>query len=474
MAVMRLTRPTCGMPHRYVRRLYISVVIPKMEYGLVVWYQPVRVREDGRRKGSVGVAKRLERVQRMAVRLITGGFRTTATDTMEFHAFVAPVILRLNRTALFNALRLASLPPSHPLHKPVRWCSTHYVQRHRTPLHELFNAFPSAQKVECIDPTPSRLTWEPRFTWSIAASKEDAAREAGKWGPDVLVVYSDGSGYEGGVGAAATTVWRGESLTRRVHLGAIAEHTVFEAEVVGVLLALDLARCTKRARRVVVLLDNQACIRALTKNRPQPAMYLLNEFHRLLDRLLRARPRLQGNIHLAWVPGHSEIEGNELADEAAKEAAKGKTDDVPVRGSKIPWADLPVSVAAQRAVGTKFMASEWMSWWKESSRAVKLAPIDKSPPSRRILRLYDKLSRAETSILTQLRTGHCSLNAFLHRIKVADSPLCARYLTARHTLRRSLKSNSPFNLSSLLSHPKNLPHTLQYIKTTQRFPLYFP
>ncbi|KAK7039838.1 hypothetical protein R3P38DRAFT_2514688, partial [Favolaschia claudopus] len=89
-----------------------------------------------------------------------------------------------------------------------------------------------------------------------------------------------------------------------------------------------------------------------------------------------------------------------------------------------------------------------------------------------------------------LLAGHCSLNAFLHRIKVVDSPLCARcnqpetvahylltcrrYLTARHSLRRSLKSNSPFNLSSLLSHPKNLPHTLQYIKTTQRFPLYFP
>ncbi|KAJ6504326.1 hypothetical protein C8R47DRAFT_968818, partial [Mycena vitilis] len=28
MAVMRLTRPTVGMPHCFVRRLYISVVLP--------------------------------------------------------------------------------------------------------------------------------------------------------------------------------------------------------------------------------------------------------------------------------------------------------------------------------------------------------------------------------------------------------------------------------------------------------------
>ncbi|KAK7012564.1 ribonuclease H-like domain-containing protein [Favolaschia claudopus] len=459
-----------------------------MEYGLVVWYQPVRARDDGRRKGSVGVAKRLERVQRTAVRLITGAFRTTATDIMEYHAFVAPVVLRLNRTAHFNALRLASLPPSHPLHKPVRWCATHYVQRHRSPLHELFNAFPQAYEVESIITTPTRLVWTPQFTWSIAESKEDAAKDAGKWGDDTLVIYSDGSGYEGGIGAAATTVWRGVRSTRRVYLGPDSEHTVFEAEVAGTLLALDLARSASRARKVVILLDNQACIRALANRRPQPGMYLLTEFHRLLTALLKAKPRFHGNVHLAWVPGHSNVEGNELADEAAKQAAQGAGDSNPVQGCRLVWTDLPVSLAAQRATATKRMAKQWETLWKQSRRAMKLASIDRSPPSRRILRLYGELTRTEASILTQLRTGHVGLNAFLHRIKVTDSPLCLRckqpetvshylltcrrFLTARHTLRQSLKPSTSFNLSSLLSNHKNIRHTLQYIKTTVRFPFY--
>ncbi|KAJ7727141.1 hypothetical protein DFH07DRAFT_721949, partial [Mycena maculata] len=42
LAVMRLMRPTIGMPHGFVQRLYISVVLPKMEYGLAAWYQPIR------------------------------------------------------------------------------------------------------------------------------------------------------------------------------------------------------------------------------------------------------------------------------------------------------------------------------------------------------------------------------------------------------------------------------------------------
>ncbi|KAJ7727140.1 hypothetical protein DFH07DRAFT_722189, partial [Mycena maculata] len=52
--------------------------------------------------------------------------------------------------------------------------------------------------------------------------------------------------------------------------------------------------------------------------------------------------------------------------------------------------------------------------------------IDKSPPTARVLNLYKDRSRAEASIITQLRTGHVGLNAPLHCIKVVDSPMCTR------------------------------------------------
>jgi hypothetical protein len=41
LACNRLTRPTFGLPHKYVKRLYESVVIPKMTYGVDTWFTPI-------------------------------------------------------------------------------------------------------------------------------------------------------------------------------------------------------------------------------------------------------------------------------------------------------------------------------------------------------------------------------------------------------------------------------------------------
>ncbi|KAK7034210.1 hypothetical protein R3P38DRAFT_718726 [Favolaschia claudopus] len=134
---MRLTRPTVGMPRdgstfRWCCQMWST-------YGLVAWCQPIR--GQGRLKGSVGVANQLQRVQRSAVRLITGA------DAMEYHAFVAPVRLRLNRTAKFNAL-VAEIPPPPPSRPMVRT-----PLRPATPFPaELFHAFPDACDTEIIDP----------------------------------------------------------------------------------------------------------------------------------------------------------------------------------------------------------------------------------------------------------------------------------------------------------------------------------
>ena len=56
-----------------------------------------------------------------------------------------------------------------------------------------------------------------------------------------LHVYSDGSGIEGMVGVAMIMFWNGQEV-KSIHylLGPLTHHTTYEAEVVGVLLALEL------------------------------------------------------------------------------------------------------------------------------------------------------------------------------------------------------------------------------------------
>ncbi|KAJ6472102.1 hypothetical protein C8R45DRAFT_836181, partial [Mycena sanguinolenta] len=102
LALSRITSLSFGLPHSHVRQLFLTAVVPRMEYVLSVWYRPVSSNEDARRSGMVWITKVLGKVQRQATHLITGALRMTATDTLDFHSHLLPVHICLNCSA-FNA-----------------------------------------------------------------------------------------------------------------------------------------------------------------------------------------------------------------------------------------------------------------------------------------------------------------------------------------------------------------------------------
>ena len=63
-------------------------------------------------------------------------------------------------------------------------------------------------------------------------------------------------------------------------------------------------------------------------------------------------------------------------------------------------------------------------WWRESPRFKKTKHIDPSLPSDKYLKITSSLNRRQTSLLTQLRTGHAPINKHLHRIGKNDTPNC--------------------------------------------------
>ncbi|KAK7063814.1 hypothetical protein R3P38DRAFT_2491623 [Favolaschia claudopus] len=486
LAVSRLTRPSFGLPHRYVRQLYRSVVIPRMEYGLCVWYSPVVPNGNGRRKGSVGVLKQIQKVQNVACRLITGAFKTTPIDALNYMANIPPIELRLNQASFNSAARLAALPPAHPLHKMVHRCMRMFPQHHRSVLHDMFAAFPEIANLETIDPTPLDTTWKAPFSYRIAANKEDTEKELTMYAGRKCF-FGDGSGYEGGIGAAAV-VQREDGVyeKRQVHLGNTDEHTVFEAEIVGLILCLSIAASIPRLRSVAFLIDNQAAIRAVANPKPQPGQHLVRLFHDTLRDLMRKRRTF--DLQIGWVPGHQGVEGNEVVDEAAKEAAQGQFSELPTKLHILH--DLPSSVAALKAGRKHAIARSWASIWQESRAGQRIAAFDKTPPGRRTLRWYEDLHRGSCSIITQLRTGHIGLNAYLARFGAVDSPkchtcgepetvrhyllTCRRFSKERDDLRHALHSSGrqKLDIKTLLGRPKNKHHLLKFVSATERFPRY--
>lgn len=148
------------------------------------------------------------------------------------------------------------------------------------------HAFPDIHSVETINPIPPPTNWTPNFTHQIAVNREDAINQANNTSGYGLTVYTDGSGYKGGIGEAAYARDKHDrDHVRRLYLGNDRNHTVFEGEVIGAILALDIIRACPRATAATIMLDNQAAIRALSSGRGKAGQYLLDLFHAELGSL---------------------------------------------------------------------------------------------------------------------------------------------------------------------------------------------
>ncbi|KAJ3489883.1 hypothetical protein NLI96_g1810 [Meripilus lineatus] len=360
----------------------------------------------------------------------------------------------------------------------------YYPHFHRSPLHELFHTFPELKGLETIDRTPRSQTRHPAITTRIAPTREEAIREVEEYEKNSVCIYTDGSGYKGGIGAAAWAEGRnGEELWRWHHLGSGRDHTVFEGEVDGMILGLDLLASIPRVTKATILLDNQAAIQA-TENQPaKPGQFLIDLFHTAFERLLAKRRTLK--LHIAWVPGHEGVKGNEKGDGGAKKAAEGTSSPIPSYLKRLN--NLPRSAAAARATQKGQIRKEWVSRWNKSKQGKRIRKYDNSPPSDKPSKLYKDLPKRSCSLITQLRSGHVGLNQYLSRFRIVDDPKCPacnvpetvdhylfscrRYLEERHTLRKSLGRN-PLTRRTLLRAGGKRKELLEYVNSSRRFPLW--
>jgi hypothetical protein len=119
------------------------------------------------------------------------------------------------------------------------------------------------EKIPAVSRDPPK-TGEWPFTISIAANKEDSAREAEN-ADEEIQVFSDGSAHGGKVGAAAVLIRKDRVRKDRpecilhCHLGPETKHTVHEAELVGMVLALhriSMEKCNSTSCSIAVDIES--------------------------------------------------------------------------------------------------------------------------------------------------------------------------------------------------------------------------
>src|SRR6266481_5074871 len=168
------------------------------------------------------------------------------------------------------------------------------VHRHRSTLHQLLHAFgvqPDVYETVCLMTHPPNRG--NNFDTQIVASREASKEEDGK-DQVVLQTYSDGSGLDGEAGASAVLYWDGQFVgTLRCYLGPLTRHTTYEAELAGILLALELIGGSSKAVMATIKLDSQAAILALGNRRVKPAHSLIDCIQEMSNEWIR-KGRRQG------------------------------------------------------------------------------------------------------------------------------------------------------------------------------------
>ena len=336
--IKRLATTTWGANKRTLRQLYLGYVRSAMEYALPL--QSI---------ASKAPTEALDRVQNQAIKLICGGMRSTPIAACEIEANIEPLDLRRNRAVLDGVERYRRFETNHPNrvlvdswrpNKRLKQNSPmdivnqleefHHLPQDRLQLRKYADIPPWTEirypiiRTSLLNPLANKST-EPNVLKSCALETIDS------YPPSAIHAYTDGSAFKG-------TTFAGYGIYLKLPDGSSLKHcdacgvncSNFDAEIKAIISAVELVHQSFEIGErdpcdLVIFTDSKSTLQALndvTKSNDTNIVGLANTINNLLA-------SFNINITLQWIPGHSGIKGNDIADHLAKSGTQNEHPENP-------------------------------------------------------------------------------------------------------------------------------------------------
>ena len=226
------------------------------------------------------------------------------------------------------------------------------------------------------------------------------------------VIYTDGSAKDGcSDGGSEALITTGPASAPNI-ITTIKKKgrkltSSFEEEREALLAAVEWLNINKPPSPVLICSDSQSALTALDSNSPE-----MSDIRAGLD-------TSETRVILQWIPGHSEIPGNEAVDKEAKAATNMDSDDT----------DIPISFSSAKALIMRTIKDP-----PHNHQRTREVYGNRSP------KISNNLSRKDEVLLAQLRSGHCYLlKAYRRIVDESVDPTCPHCQEAPQTLEHWLQ-----------------------------------
>src|SRR5258706_504953 len=145
------------------------------------------------------------------------------------HANLVPLSILLKEASLKSYAQIATRPTTHPISPLVQQTTNHQIKKHQSSLHHLANmAKFKPEEMEKMNTTRQQPGTMPNFSTFIMETKEKSMENDNKLFPISRMIYTDGSGYKGAIGAVAVAFANSTKIAElQYQLGPDTRHTVF-------------------------------------------------------------------------------------------------------------------------------------------------------------------------------------------------------------------------------------------------------